>query len=97
MERICRDGDERLYQPKIHSNRIRELYRIGQETGLPLTVLLDYSIGKFIEAYEKKKAERQALKDEVAWRMENEFNERDGPNDDCEDLSNYLDPYGEDY
>ena len=50
-ERITRQDDERLYQPRIHSRRIRELYRIGQETGEPITVLVDQAIADFIEAY----------------------------------------------
>ena len=49
-ERITRQDDERLYQPRIHSRRIRELYRIGQETGEPITVLVDQAIADFIEA-----------------------------------------------
>ena len=50
-ERITRQDDERLYQPRIHSRRIRELYRIGQETGEPITVLVDQAIADFVEAY----------------------------------------------
>ena len=40
-ERISRKDDEGVYQPRIHSRRIRELYDVKVETGLPLTVLLD--------------------------------------------------------
>ena len=42
--RIDRKNDESLYQPKIHSERIRVLYRLKQETGKPMTVLLDQAI-----------------------------------------------------
>lgn len=47
-ERINRQTDEDLYQPKIHSQRIRELYGLKLITGLPMTVLLDYAIQDFI-------------------------------------------------
>jgi hypothetical protein len=56
-ERINRQDDENLYQPKIHSDRIRSLYKIKLVTGIPLTVLLDMAIVKFLEDQEKKVAE----------------------------------------
>src|SRR5690349_12123657 len=49
--RIDRKGDESLYQPKIHSNRIRTLYKLKQETGKPMTVLLDRAIHDLAERY----------------------------------------------
>ena len=49
--RIDRKDDESLYQPQIHSERIRELYRLKQETGKPMTVLLDQAIREFAEIY----------------------------------------------
>ena len=51
-ERINRQDDENLYQPKIHSRRIRSLYRICEDTNLPMTVLVDLAIKEFIENYE---------------------------------------------
>lgn len=42
--RIDRKDDESLYQPKIHSERIRTLYSLKQATGKPMTVLLDQAI-----------------------------------------------------
>ena len=48
-ERITRHDDERLYQPKIHSRRIRELHRISEETGESMTVLVDPALREFIE------------------------------------------------
>jgi hypothetical protein len=42
--RIDRSNDERLYQPQIHSERIRTLYNLKQATGKPMTVLLDQAI-----------------------------------------------------
>jgi len=49
--RIDRRDDESLYQPKIHSERIRSLYQIKQATGKPLTVLLDEAIREFAASY----------------------------------------------
>jgi hypothetical protein len=48
-ERIRRHDDERLYQPRIHSRRIRELYRISKKTGEAITVLVDRALQEFIE------------------------------------------------
>ena len=42
--RIDRKGDEPVYQPKIHSDRIKTLYSLKQSTGKPMTVLLDQAI-----------------------------------------------------
>lgn len=47
-ERMTWRDDERLYQPRIHSRRIRQLYEMGQTTNTPLTVLLDRAIGEFL-------------------------------------------------
>jgi hypothetical protein len=49
--RIDRKDDESLYQPKIHSERIRALYQIKQATGKPMTVLLDQAIREFAASY----------------------------------------------
>src|SRR5688572_30616179 len=49
--RIDRTNDESLYQPKIHSERVKELYRLKEATGAPMTVLLDFAIREFIESY----------------------------------------------
>ena len=49
--RIDRKDDENLYQPKIHSERIRSLYQIKQTTGKPMTVLLDQAIQDFAASY----------------------------------------------
>ena len=42
--RIDRKNDEFLYQPKVHSHRIRELDNLKLQTGKPMTVLLDQAI-----------------------------------------------------
>lgn len=49
--RIDRKDDESLYQPKIHSDRIRVLYTIKQVTGKPMTVLLDQAIRDLAQSY----------------------------------------------
>jgi hypothetical protein len=49
--RIGRKDDEALYQPKIHSQRIRTLYQLKQATGKPMTVLLDQAIRDFAAYY----------------------------------------------
>lgn len=51
-ERIDRRTDENLYQPKIHSGRIRDLYSLKVITGLPMTVLVDQAIHDFIRKSE---------------------------------------------
>jgi hypothetical protein len=51
-ERVQRHDDERLYQPRIHSRRIRELYRISSETGEPMTVLVDRALEEFVERHD---------------------------------------------
>lgn len=49
--RIDRKNDEKVYQPRIHSEKIRELYRLKEATGAPMTVLLDFAIQEFIASY----------------------------------------------
>ena len=51
-ERINRKNDEDLYQPKIHSRRIRELYTLKEMTGIPMTVLVDLAIQDLLEKSE---------------------------------------------
>lgn len=43
-ERIRRGDDERLYQPRIHSRHIRILHLLSEETGEPMTVLIDRAL-----------------------------------------------------
>jgi hypothetical protein len=52
VERINRQGDERIYQPRIHSTLIREIFKIRQATGLPMTVIIDLAIREYLEKYE---------------------------------------------
>ena len=58
--RINRKGDESLYQPKIHSDRIRTLYGLKQETGKPMTVLLDQAIHDLAERYRVERDSNEA-------------------------------------
>ena len=48
-ETLGRDDDERLCQARIHSRRICETYRIGQQSGKPLTVLFDRALREFMK------------------------------------------------
>jgi hypothetical protein len=50
--RIDRKDDESLYQPKIHSERVRTLYSLKQATGKPMTVLLDQAIRDLAANYQ---------------------------------------------
>ena len=52
--RIDRSADESLYQLKIHSERIRSLYQLKQQTGKPMTVLLDQAIRELADTYESE-------------------------------------------
>ena len=48
-ERVQRRDDEGLYQLRIHSRWIRDLYRIKLETGEPITVLVERALAEFME------------------------------------------------
>ena len=48
QERVSRQDDERLYQPKIHSRHIRSLHRLSLEVGEPITVLVDRALEEFV-------------------------------------------------
>jgi hypothetical protein len=58
--RVRREDDGPVYQPKIHSSKIRELYLIKQATGIPMTVLLDRAIAALVESY-KVRNERKDI------------------------------------
>ena len=47
------DGDERLYQPRIHSRRVRDLHQISQELGEPMTVLVDQALAQYVDQYHR--------------------------------------------
>ena len=65
--RINRTNDESLYQPKIHSERIRVLYQLKQSTGTPMTVLVDQAIREFVASYN---VEHQDEPEEVSGEVE---------------------------
>lgn len=48
VKRIDRSNDKRVYQPRLHAERIHQLYELGQQYNLPMTVLLDQAIESFI-------------------------------------------------
>ena len=50
-ERMSWTDDERLYQPRVHSQRIRELHKIAEDTGKPMTRVLDDLVSKGIEEH----------------------------------------------
>jgi hypothetical protein len=83
-ERISRKDDEGVYQPRIHARRIRELYDIKSETGLPLTVLLDLAIREFTARYATERA-----KAEYEWRSEAEATGTWYPTDDQVDYFDF--------
>ena len=60
MERISRADDDRCYQPKIHSERIRQLYILKEITGIPVAVLLDRAIAEMIVKYNSEAEEEDA-------------------------------------
>jgi hypothetical protein len=52
VERINRQADERIYQPKIHSGLIHEIYKIKAVTGVPMTVIVDQAIREYLGKYD---------------------------------------------
>ena len=53
-ERMDWSGDERLYQPRIHSRYIRELHRISEATGKPMTVLVNLAMKMLVDTHNGK-------------------------------------------
>ena len=51
-ERVSRQVDEKVYQPRIHSSLIHEIYKISEMTGLPMTVIVDKAIREYLGKYE---------------------------------------------
>jgi hypothetical protein len=64
-ERINRQADEKIYQPKIHSSLIHELYKIKTITGLPITVIVDQAIREYLGKYETGVAHDANASDQV--------------------------------
>jgi len=51
VERISRKTDQKIYQPRIHYRRIRELYFVKELTGRPMTVLLDEALSLYLSTF----------------------------------------------
>ena len=77
--KISRKDDESLYQPKIHSERIRTLYQLKVATGKPMTVLLDRAIHDLAASYgtEYQSTDEPVLErvDEETWDDIREYRE----------------------
>ena len=56
-DRINRKTDENLYQPRVHSDRIRELHLISVDDGNHMTVHLDKAIREYVDNYITGKVE----------------------------------------
>ncbi len=52
VERVSRKGDERVYQPQLRAELVSELWRIKQETGIPMTVLIETAVKEFVERHQ---------------------------------------------
>jgi len=89
-EQINRKKDKRVYQPRIHADRIRELYAVKEFAHRPMTVILDEAISLYLSTFFTSpdyKAYEEAI-----WQKESEAEEPKDPNlDDYEDLSNFID------
>ena len=53
-ERMVWEADERLYQPRIHSDQIRGLHRISEQVGQPMTILVARALDQFIDVMNEK-------------------------------------------
>jgi len=51
-ERMSWQDDERLYQPRIHSRRIRELHKISEITGQSMTLIVDIALRRYTENFD---------------------------------------------
>ena len=96
-ERINRKTDQKIYQPRIHCERIRELKVVKELTKRPLTVLIDEALALYLSSFATlpEYKEYQA-KMEAEWRMEDEKKESNiRPVDEWEDGDHYF--YGPGY
>jgi hypothetical protein len=62
MERISRANDKPCYQPKLHAELVHQLWRVKEETGTPMTVLITNAVRAYLwemqMVYEETLAER---------------------------------------
>ena len=56
-ERIARKGDKKVYQPQLHSQRIKELHLLKEMTCKPMTIHLDLAVREYVRNYETGKVE----------------------------------------
>jgi hypothetical protein len=59
-EPVRRHVHERLYQLRIHSRWIRELHRISEQSGEPITVLIDQALQEFVSITRQEPTARAA-------------------------------------
>jgi hypothetical protein len=71
--RIDRKNDKSLYQPKIHSERVRALYQLKQVTGKPMTVLLDQAIRDLAASYSVEFSENEPAEQPIVVETWEEF------------------------
>jgi hypothetical protein len=56
-EKINRQHDKRVYQPKLHVTRVHDLHELKEQTGTPMTVHLDRAVREYVENYETGQVE----------------------------------------
>lgn len=56
-DRIPRQGDKKVYQPQLTSQRVKELHGIKEETGIPMTVHADRAVSEYVRNYQTGKVE----------------------------------------
>lgn len=57
MERITRQGDKNVYQPKLHSDLVHELHELKEETCIPMTVHADRAVREYVKNYKTGQVE----------------------------------------
>lgn len=50
-EKVSRKTDRKIYQPRIHCSRIRELYFVKELTGRPMTILVDEALILYLSGF----------------------------------------------
>jgi len=56
-ERINRQGDKKVYQPQLHSKRVKDLHFIKEKTGEPMTIHLDRAVCEYTRNYKTGEVE----------------------------------------
>lgn len=60
--------DERLYQPRLAGKRVRELHKIAEDTGKPMTRVLDDLVSRGVEEHnESMENKMERLKEGVSY------------------------------